>query len=149
MELNKAYNDPNISDSSLFLMILNGYFENKPYESVYEYLDTILNYCIILYNQNVVTRPKILFVLTKINKVKTDTNSFLQMVKECLVNDNKEGHIIFLMCYYRDFWEKKLQNKTFYDDPKYAINTVLNNETAWFTFLEAIKNNSYIFISNK
>lgn len=149
MELDKAYNDSNISDSSLFLMILNGYFENKPQESICEYLDDMLNYCQILYNQNVVTRPNMLFVSTKINELKTNTNSFLSSLKECLAADNKQGHILFLMCYYRNFWEKNLQNFTLYDDPKYAINTILNSETAWFTFLEAIKNNTYVVISNE
>lgn len=149
MELDKAYNDSKITDSSLLIMILNSYFENKARESMCEYLDIMLNYCIILYRQNVVNRPKIFFVLTKINKLKKDASSFLSMVKECLANDSEQGDILFLMCYFRDYWEKNLQNNTFYDDPKYAINIVLNNERAWFIFLEAIQNNSYIFISNK
>lgn len=148
MELDKAYNDNTIDDNSLLMMILNSHFEN-PSKEVCEYLDDMLVYCAILDKVvdepfGKVARKGIKFVLEKIGILKMDSTQFLPILKELLNVGLTEGHVVFVICYFRGYWEKNLRHITYYKKPKYAIASTLDNESAWKALLESIHTNDCV-----
>ena len=91
-----------------------------------------------------VVRKGIKFVLEKIGILKMDSKQFLPILKELLNAGLTEGHVIFVICYFRGYWEKNLRHITYYKKPKYAIASTLDNESAWKALLESIHTNDCV-----